>query len=715
MGAEPDQRLRLDRRARKSHDDACDYAGLTAALLRVPGSNAEGQATDVRKIVLGFLGNLFADKPAEAFVLIWLWEGKVSHWFTDLDAAAAFVDQFRNQDVYVGVALSPSDFGPRSRCKADQTAGIPALWIDLDFGTDGHEKTNLPPTLADALSLIPSDLPPSQIVHTGHGLQCWWTLREPWIFAGDIDRAHAANLARRFNSLFRGRAKVRGWDVDSVADLARVMRVPGTTNAKVASAHRPVYILQDCGRRYDPAELEDYLTSAGIASKPAGNGHREAVSDQPDGPYMLDPHADPPAEKFELLSQLEPEFAWTWTHTRLLRDQSQSGYDLALAYRAAQAGWSDQEIVDLLIANRRLHGGGPKLRVDYYQRTIARARNSAEAAAAEEPGLDPLQADIEADRDAPDRDGYQGQHFDPEADGIRQPPEQREMDHLGAAQDHSDEGVDQEQRSEQQADGTQQPSEDAETRARADSADTTTTAAGGTDAPGAGAAPNPSAPDSQTAGAAGEHSQEACASDTTPMILAILSQRLNFRILRLRRLNSEPAQYRLLTELQGERKWVKFVSVSDLISQTRFRHRIADAIGHYIPRFETQDWDEIAPALLKACEPEDLGEEATDRGQVEAWIASYLTDQHIYQTLTESLGDRGENDSGHAPFRDADGAVWLRVEGLQEWLRVRRGEKLKLRVLTAALTDCGFQREKFNVSIGTKPTSRMAWRVPGKL
>jgi hypothetical protein len=359
---------------RASHHDAADFAGFSAASLTSLSNNANDRTNDTHQIVLGFLEKLFRAKPAEMFVLIWLLRGKESHWFTDLADAAASVKGFRNQDVYVGAALSPNDFGPHRRCEAEQSAGITSLWIDLDVAGDEHSKPNLPPTIEDALSLIPSDLPPSVTVHSGHGVQCWWIFREPWIFSGDIDRAHAADLARRFNSFFKSRAKVRGWDVDSVADLARVLRVPGTTNAKVAGAHRPVYILRDCDRRYDPSELEDYLTAAGIASKPANSRHRTAVEVQPDGPHILNSQANAPLEKFSVLCELEARFELSWQHRRPdLQDQSASGYDMSLAVLAAAAGWTDEEIIALLIAHRQKHGADLK-RPDYYIRTVQKAR-----------------------------------------------------------------------------------------------------------------------------------------------------------------------------------------------------------------------------------------------------------------------------------------------------------------------------------------------------
>jgi len=47
-----------------------------------------------------------------------------------------------------------------------------------------------------------------------------------------------------------------------------------------------------------------------------------------------------------------------------------------MTHLLVQAGWEDQPLMDLLIHWRREVRGKPKLRLDYYQRTIARARDT---------------------------------------------------------------------------------------------------------------------------------------------------------------------------------------------------------------------------------------------------------------------------------------------------------------------------------------------------
>lgn len=94
------------------------------------------------------------------------------------------------------------------------------------------------------------------------------------------------------------------------------------------------------------------------------------------GDVCLAEAAEPPAEKFMLLAELDPDFMAVWSKQR--NDlSSASEYDLSLARRAARCGWTDQEIANLVIAFRRKHGhdlGKVVDRKDYMRGTIAVAR-----------------------------------------------------------------------------------------------------------------------------------------------------------------------------------------------------------------------------------------------------------------------------------------------------------------------------------------------------
>ena len=103
------------------------------------------------------------------------------------------------------------------------------------------------------------------------------------------------------------------------------------------------------------------------------------------GGLALDPEADPPLLKLETLQKASPKFRKSWEQDRKdMADQSPSAYDLSLATMAIQAGWSDQEVVNLLICWRRKHDHDLKLRENYYVMTLDKAKEPIEIAQAEE-------------------------------------------------------------------------------------------------------------------------------------------------------------------------------------------------------------------------------------------------------------------------------------------------------------------------------------------
>ncbi len=94
---------------------------------------------------------------------------------------------------------------------------------------------------------------PSIIVDSGGGYHCYWLLDQPFIFKSETDRACADALQKRFVDTVQG-------DVGA-KDLARVLRVPGTLNAKYTPA-RPVQIIDDAGTLYTLDQLREWVQSA---------------------------------------------------------------------------------------------------------------------------------------------------------------------------------------------------------------------------------------------------------------------------------------------------------------------------------------------------------------------------------------------------------------------------------------------------------------------
>jgi hypothetical protein len=141
---------------------------------------------------------------------------------------------------------------------------------DLDLRSNAHPKSTLPDTSEQALSILPPEFPPTFVVSTGNGLQVWWLFREPYLFQNNDDRYAAAALVNRWHTLLRHNAKCHGWTYDRLADLARVLRVPGTTNCKDPSNPKPVVVESLSDRRYNPSELADYLGHLAVSNPEPG-------------------------------------------------------------------------------------------------------------------------------------------------------------------------------------------------------------------------------------------------------------------------------------------------------------------------------------------------------------------------------------------------------------------------------------------------------------
>lgn len=342
----------------------------------------------------GFISTLYPTLPAGHWLCVWTNWDQRSHWSrAPADADRYALLRAADADVYVGMGLHTEDRGLKQRGRAEQVAAIPGVWADIDVAHGVHRKPNLPPDRAAALALLRElPLPWSLLVDSGHGFQVYWLLREAWVFATPEERRRAAALVAGWQALIRTRFGAQGWDVDSTADLSRVLRVAGTVNRKDPTDLCPVTLVEDTGARYTPLDFEAHIAAAGVTSLAARLGVPVTpVGGAPPTPgaaryqtgfasgaaLLLAADAVPPHDKMELLRENDVKFRRTWERKRTdLRDQSASGYDYALGSLALRYGWADQEVANLLIAGRRKWGDNLHLEDDYYARTIYNLRVS---------------------------------------------------------------------------------------------------------------------------------------------------------------------------------------------------------------------------------------------------------------------------------------------------------------------------------------------------
>ena len=224
---------------------------------------------------------LFGDSET-GWLTVFYTPSRHTYWFP---ITASIPDLDLEQNCYLGIGVrreKPDDGGGRG--KTDDIIGIPGLWLDLDYQSPGAHKTRhpLPPTEDAARSVLDAaPYKPSLIVHSGHGLQVYWLFKELVRFDTKDDRKAFSRLCRGWQQLFRQTGRDQGWHVDSTADLARVLRIPGTFNLKTDEA-RNVTVREANDFRYDPSDFSDFAELE--ASSPASpislpsNGHPDLCS-----------------------------------------------------------------------------------------------------------------------------------------------------------------------------------------------------------------------------------------------------------------------------------------------------------------------------------------------------------------------------------------------------------------------------------------------------
>jgi hypothetical protein len=327
-----------------------------------------------------FLESIYPDLPDGTSFLIWRLEGRCSFWYEDLGAVED--DWTDGNDVYFGTCLQDLDAALKAesarknrpvdpqyiRGTVDTISAMGCLWLDLDVSDDAaHKRPNLPPSYKDALSLLDDvEFKPTWIVDSGHGLHLYWVFKEVLEIRDHAERAAAATLSRKFQSIFKAKAKVHGWEVDSTYDLARVLRLPGTFNAK--SEKKEVRIIGGTGQGHLIESLADWVDERAPDDTETPN----AIPAVKLPLVEIRQNATRP-EKWNFLVEADPSVLKIWKHERRdFKDQSSSAYDMGLANVAAEAGWETQEICDLMVAHQREHGIDFK-HIRYYQMTIAKA------------------------------------------------------------------------------------------------------------------------------------------------------------------------------------------------------------------------------------------------------------------------------------------------------------------------------------------------------
>lgn len=180
-----------------------------------------------------------------------------------------------SEDLYIGLSTQPADLGPASRGSNDTAMMLPGLFVDIDFANAKDSAKRYPPNAETAMPVLRSfGHQPFLIQNSGNGLHVLFKLDKPLVIRNRDDRRKAQAILRQFGRRFMRHFHRAGYEIDSVFDLARVFRVPGTFNHK-SGTPKPVTVIEyNRENRLRLADLEEALPSPEEEARKATVGGR---------------------------------------------------------------------------------------------------------------------------------------------------------------------------------------------------------------------------------------------------------------------------------------------------------------------------------------------------------------------------------------------------------------------------------------------------------
>ena len=210
-----------------------------------------------------------------------------AHDAGDILGAVVEYDMATPVGIYHRITSVTEAPAPGKRGDASQSHALPGFWADIDIAGPGHKSNGrLPENKREARAIvINSCLPePSLWVDSGGGLYPWWLLETPELIT-DANRDDIARLSLELQEELRRAARDLDMECEPMADLARVLRVPGTINRKADP--KMCRVIQDNGTTFTIAELRGIVpeTRMRVSVSTVRNDDTTAVYEGlPDGP-----------------------------------------------------------------------------------------------------------------------------------------------------------------------------------------------------------------------------------------------------------------------------------------------------------------------------------------------------------------------------------------------------------------------------------------------
>ena len=220
-----------------------------------------------------FFNLLYGSVTERKFGYLWTKQDKATYPFTVSNADERKAMAIRaielsdeGKDVYFGVNLMDESPSRNTRVKAAHVTLQTATITDIDIlGGEHIDPEKYPADFDTAKSFLP--FTPSLIINSGYGLHAYCIYSTP-ITISDENRKQATDLNKKFINAIQKRAGKFSKAVDSVHDLPRVLRVPGTYNYKCGKEHAPLcQLIETFDVRFTATDLEAKLKTETVVPK----------------------------------------------------------------------------------------------------------------------------------------------------------------------------------------------------------------------------------------------------------------------------------------------------------------------------------------------------------------------------------------------------------------------------------------------------------------
>jgi hypothetical protein len=294
-----------------------------------------------------FLQELLAGVDDGYLTLVRLTSGAISDRLAFSKFDPVWVEEYvaKHKDtLYYNVGICRDDLGSKVRGSKESVSAITCLWADIDLPKEGSKK-NYPPMDVIEAALADMPLKYTALVHTGGGVHAYWFFNEPYTITGLQDAENVeSTLTRPWAQLLRSKLGKHGpYDVDSVQDVSRMLRIPYSWHK---NGNQCYVVRSDASLRYGVEDFKQFLE--GVELEALLPKHVPQITRAIDGTIKLD--------KLEALLLNSPSFREVWNRKKVHPSASET--DASLARHALTGGWSDDEIANLMFAFDKKHGLG---------------------------------------------------------------------------------------------------------------------------------------------------------------------------------------------------------------------------------------------------------------------------------------------------------------------------------------------------------------------